>query len=102
MHLSLSFADGLLYRHHLEILSFALVWYQGCSTMHHGKRKVFGRGTVGKSIVMGLLERGDKDKGKVSQVVAKVVTDIKQETLQAEVKALVEPLGSVHRCPTLV
>lgn len=46
--------------------------------MHKGKREAKGRGGVGKSIVVGLLNR----KGKVR---AKVVKDIKKPTLQHEV-----------------
>lgn len=51
--------------------------------MHKGKRKAKGRGAVGKTAVMGLLER----EGKVR---AKVIADTKRETLHAEVKGHVE------------
>lgn len=53
------------------------------------------RGPAGKTIVVGLLERGDKkQKGKkqekVSKVQATVVQDTKAETLQPEVRARIE------------
>jgi transposase-like protein len=47
--------------------------------MHKGKRKVQGRGTTGKAIVLGMLER----KGKA---VVKVVPNTKATTLQPEVQ----------------
>jgi transposase-like protein len=54
--------------------------------MHKSKReqRVKGRGAVGKSVVMGLLERH-------GEVRTKVVPDTGKKTLQAEVKANVEP-----------
>jgi len=59
------------------------------SNMHKAERekKIQGRGTVGKSIVLGLLERQD---GKPSKVRAKVVKDTTSETLQGEVRENVE------------
>lgn len=56
--------------------------------MHKGKRKAHGRGTVGKTAVVGLLERHeDKRVGKkASTVKTKVVKDTKSETLQGIVK----------------
>ena len=56
--------------------------------MHKWKReqKIKGRGSVGKTAVMGIIER----KGKVT---AKIINDLTKETLQGEVKANVE-LGS--------
>lgn len=53
--------------------------------MHKAKReaKIQGRGSVGKTAVMGLLERGGR-------VLAKVIERTDRETLHAEVKASVE------------
>lgn len=53
--------------------------------MHKAKReaKIQGRGSVGKTAVMGLLERGGR-------VLAKVVERTDRKTLHAEVKASVE------------
>lgn len=58
--------------------------------MHKWKReeKIQGRGSVGKTAVMGILER----KGKVS---AKVIDDLTKETLHGEVKAKVEKGSSL-------
>jgi len=54
--------------------------------MHKDKRaeKIHGRGAAGKAIVVGVLERG-------GEVRTKVVPDTKKATLQAEVRANVEP-----------
>ena len=57
--------------------------------MHPGKRKAKGRGTVGKAIVHGLLERG-------GEVRCKVVADQKRPTLQANVRQHVAPGASVY------
>jgi len=55
----------------------------------HGDKKTNqGRGTVGKAVVMGVLERGSHEKP--SQVRAKVVPNTRRETLQGEVIANVE------------
>jgi len=58
--------------------------------MHADRRrkKIKGRGTGGKAIVMGLLERHGK-------VRTKVVLDTKRKTVQAEVQANVEPGAEV-------
>src|SRR5205085_12442432 len=52
--------------------------------MHKERRKLLiqGRGGVGKAIVAGLLERGDKEAGIPSRVVASVVPDRSMEILQ--------------------
>lgn len=70
------------------------------SNMHKSKRaeKIHGRGTVGKEVVMGLLDRGErkdaqskkKKVGKHSKVRVKHVPDTTAKTLQGEVKAIVE------------
>lgn len=52
--------------------------------MHKGKRLVEGRGAVGKSVVMGLLERPLNGKG--SRVRAKVVQNTKRHTVQGAVR----------------
>jgi len=59
--------------------------------MHVGKRKerIKGRGTTGKVIVMGLLERNGK-------VRLKVIGDIKRKTLQDHIKFNVEEGSEVH------
>ncbi|HWE95694.1 MAG TPA: IS1595 family transposase [Tepidisphaeraceae bacterium] len=49
--------------------------------MHKGKRKAKGRGTVGKAVVMGLLER-HVDKDSHSKVRTFVVDNTKRKTLQ--------------------
>jgi len=60
--------------------------------MHKERRKLLiqGRGAVGKAIVMGILERGDKAKGKASRITAKVVPNRSMETLQGEIRDKVE------------
>jgi transposase-like protein len=72
--------------------------------MHKHKRReaIQGRGVVGKEIVMGLLDRGDritkeekkKKRGKHSTVRVKHIKDTTGATLQGEVKANVET-GSI-------
>jgi transposase-like protein len=57
--------------------------------MHKGKRQIKGTGMVGKTAVMGLLERHGPD-GK-SKVRVKVIPTTKKSQLQAEVRANVEP-----------
>lgn len=66
--------------------------------MHADKRaqKIKGSGWMGKSIVMGLLERETQGKGKGSQVRAMVVGDTKTATLQGEVKSAVEAGANVY------
>ena len=60
--------------------------------MHKERREnlIKGRGAVGKAIVMGILERGDKETGKPSQMTAMVVSDRTTETLQGKVRENVE------------
>ncbi|HEY8746936.1 MAG TPA: IS1595 family transposase [Tepidisphaeraceae bacterium] len=62
--------------------------------MHKGKRKAKGRGIVGKTAVMGLLER-HTDKGK-SKVRTFVVDNTKRKTLQPVVLAHVETGSNVY------
>ena len=57
--------------------------------MHKGKRKAKGRGTVGKAVVMGLLERH-------GEVRAQVVPNTKGRNLRPEVLKHVEPGATVH------
>jgi transposase-like protein len=52
-------------------------------------REIKGRGTAGKAIVMGILERRGKDP--ISKVRAKVVQSIATEAIQAEIRQAVEP-----------
>lgn len=63
--------------------------------MHTARREkvIKGRGTVGKTVVHGILERGDDDKA--SQVRVSVVEDQKKGTLQEKVREQVEPGSSV-------
>jgi transposase-like protein len=63
--------------------------------MHRDKKaKIPGRGSVGKAVVMGLLER-NAVRGK-SRVKAKVVRNIRRRHLQPEVRAEVTPGSSVY------
>jgi transposase-like protein len=57
--------------------------------MHAGARKAKGRGTVGKAVVMGLLERH-------GEVRTEVVSDIRRGTLHPEVKKHVEPGSMIY------
>jgi len=57
--------------------------------MHHGKRKAKGRGTAGKAVVMGLLERH-------GEVRTQVVPGTKGRTLRPEVLKHVEPGATVY------
>lgn len=57
--------------------------------MHPGKRKVRGRGTVGKMAVMGLLERHGEFR-------YTVVPNIRRQTLEGEVRKVVAPGAEVH------
>jgi transposase-like protein len=56
--------------------------------MHVGKRKAKGRGAVGKTAVMGLLERHSEKK--CSQIRAQVLADTKQGTMQPIIRRNVE------------
>ena len=59
--------------------------------MHKYKKvqSIKGRGTAGKAIVMGILERHGRDK--ISKVRAKVIQNIATATIQAEIRKAVEP-----------
>ena len=57
--------------------------------MHKGKRKVKGRGAVGKAVVMGVLERH-------GEVRTFVVPTTKRRDVQAKVKENVEPGSDVY------
>lgn len=64
---------------------------------HESKKLNAGRGAVGKAVVMGLLEHGDKETDKkASRVHAKVVTDTSRTTLHREVRATVEAGSELH------
>jgi transposase-like protein len=60
--------------------------------MHKDRREnlIKGRGPIGKAIVMGLLERGDKAGGQPSQMMAMVIADRSADTLQGQIRASVE------------
>ena len=65
--------------------------------MHKGKREKRikgGTGMVGKTAVMGLLERHGPDK--TSRVRVKVIPGTRKKTLQAEVRASVEPGSNLY------
>lgn len=64
--------------------------------MHQEKKaeKIQGRGASGKTIVIGLFERGTEDK--VSRVKANVAKDTKKETLQQNIKENVELGATVY------
>lgn len=61
---------------------------------HNDKKLKQGRGTVGKAIVAGVLERGKE--GAKSKVRAKVVKDTKSSTLKGNVKEIVEPGSNLN------
>lgn len=67
------------------------------SNMHKDKRvaKIQGRGTVGKTAVLGLLERDTKT-GKPKRVKAQVVEDTSSETLHAAIRENVEEGTELH------
>lgn len=69
---------------------------QKARTMHASERKVkvHGRGSVGKTVVLGLLDRSHDDKP--SRVKARVVPDNKKRTVQPHIRALVEEGSEVH------
>jgi len=62
--------------------------------MHKGRRKAKGRGTVGKAVVMGLLER-HAEKGK-SRVRTVVVDNTKRRTLKPIIQQHVEAGSNVY------
>jgi transposase-like protein len=65
--------------------------------MHEWRRLlsgVQGRGTVGKAIVFGVLQRNTKDQA--SQVKVKVIKNTKKPTLQTAVRASVEPGANLY------
>lgn len=66
--------------------------------MHAWKRtaRITGTGGKDKTAVMGILERGDKDSGKVSKVRTMVVSSRKKKELQAEVKKHVEAGSALY------
>ncbi len=65
--------------------------------MHAGKRKAKGRGAVGKTAVMGLLERHTAKGGKgCSKVRTAVVGDVKRRTLAPIIREHVEPGSNVY------
>jgi hypothetical protein len=59
--------------------------------MHKSKRErvIKGRGAVGKSIVIGVLERGSEDAA--SKIRTKVIPNTRKQTVQTEVRENVEP-----------
>lgn len=66
--------------------------------MHKSKKekKILGRGGVGKAIVHGLLERGDKSKDKASSVHAAVIPNTEQGTLMTEIRANVDKNATIY------
>lgn len=54
---------------------------------HKDKKRNAGRGTSGKEIVFGVLNRATANK--ISQIRVKIIEDTKQETLHSEIKATV-------------
>ena len=60
---------------------------------HKDKKLNAGRGPVGKTIVMGVLERSEEE---VSQVRAKVIAERTQETLHAEIKKDVAAFSELY------
>jgi len=68
------------------------------SNMHLSRRKakIQGRGAMGKAIVHGVLERGDKAKKVTSKVKANVVGNAKRTTLVPEVRNVVQAGSTVY------
>ena len=66
--------------------------------MHAKKRKHLGTGGTGKTAVLGILRR--KTKKSSSKVKAKVIPNVRAETLQPEIRATVKP-GTRLFLPTL-
>src|SRR5437016_2855004 len=60
------------------------------------KRRITGSGPTDKTAVMGILERGDKDKGTHSKVRTAVVPNRRKKTLQAEIKANVQAGSALY------
>jgi transposase-like protein len=60
------------------------------------KRRITATGPTDKTAVMGILERGNSDKGTHSRVKTAVVTNRKKKTLQAEVKAHVQAGSALY------
>src|SRR5436305_12226505 len=60
------------------------------------KRRITGSGPTDKTAVMGILERGNKEKGIPSKVVTMVVPNRRKKTLQAEVKAHVQAGAALY------
>ena len=60
------------------------------------KRRITGTGTQGKTAVMGILERGDSDKGTHSKVRTAVIPDRKKKTIHAEVKQHVQAGSALY------
>lgn len=60
------------------------------------RRRITGSGPVDKTAVMGILQRGDKDKGTHSKVRTSVIANRKKKTLQAEVKATVKAGSALY------
>jgi transposase-like protein len=66
--------------------------------MHKNKKKekIKGTGTSGKTIVLGALERGDKEKKIPSKVKAKVIKSTDRKTLKREVEQAVEKGSTLY------
>jgi len=62
---------------------------------HESKKLHAGRGPVGKTIVLGVLERAEDEEAK-SQVRAKVIQDRAEKTLKAEIKKEVTAFSELY------
>ena len=62
---------------------------------HEGKKLHAGRGPVGKTIVLGVLERAEDEEAK-SKVRAKVIQNRAEKTLQAEIKKEVTAFSELY------
>ena len=62
---------------------------------HEDKKLHAGRGPVGKTIVMGVLERAEDEEAK-SQVRAKVIQDTSKKTLHAEIRKEVSAFSELY------
>ena len=60
---------------------------------HNDKKLKAGRGSVGKTIVMGLLERGEENRK--SRVAVNIIPNTSREVLHGEIEAVVAPGSEV-------
>jgi transposase-like protein len=64
--------------------------------MSERKRRITGSGPVDKTAVMGILQRGNKDKGTHSKVITSVLPNRRKKAIHAEVKASVQAGAALY------